>query len=179
MQIFVFLILLFILQPSIAQEKKNVFTLSAEIGVPVSDFSDFANTGFGGSAKVGFQAGRSGQIVVSVIYTRFKMKEITPGLNGHFSIVPFLIGYRHFFGSFYLEQQFGLGLYSARTGPGDDEGDSESRITFASGIGYNLRRLNIGLRYQTGKPKYSTIAFSIIGINIGFNMPFSKPVTQE
>ncbi len=175
----ILLIPVFIIVTNIAHSQQDYsLTISGEAGIPTGAFGDISDMGFGGSVKVGFPAGKNGQITFGFSYTSFKLKEIGT-IKGRLAVLPFMLGYRHFIKSFYLEQQLGFGIYSSNASSGFSTGNNKTAFTWASGIGYLVGKVNIGLRYQSGKLKYNTEPFSLVGISVGYNFKFTKPVDPE
>jgi hypothetical protein len=158
-----FLLLLSVL--SHAQKGNNQLSIGPEIDVPVGSFADAYKLGVGGSFKVLYGIAKAGQITFTTGYSVFKGKSGTTGGYSYagqtFSILPFLLGYRHNFQSFYAEAQYGIAIYKTKVTGFDF---SETRLTRGVGIGYVTKSLDLGLRYQ------NHVSASLFALRAAYNI---------
>jgi hypothetical protein len=158
---------------SSAQNGSNHIGIGATLGIPTGEFGDAAKVGFGGYIRGMIGVGTAGEVLLTTGYTSYGVKDLPSEIKASFFIIPILIGYRHNLNGFYLEPQLGIGMYGARASyNGDSDSDSKSAFTWSAGVGYRVNSFDIGLRYQSGKVKDADNPISIVGINIGFNIPF-------
>ena len=173
------LIMLFYSSSSFAQNGSNHIGIGATVGIPTGDFGDLVKVGFGGYARAMIGVGKAGEALLTTGYTTYGVKDLPSGLSANYYIIPILVGYRHNLNGFYVEPQLGIGIYGARaTYSGSSESDSKSAFTWAAGIGYQVDNFDIGLRYQSGKIKDADAPFSLVAINIGYNIPFRTSRTK-
>lgn len=133
-----------------AQSGNNQIGVGLDIGLPIGDFGDAANVGFGGTIKGLLGVGTAGQVTLGTGYTSFKAKGSTSTDKAHLSIIPILLGYRQNFSGFYIEPQAGYGIYGVKEKvSGVSVSNSEGAFTWAAGVGYAMAQgLDLGVRYQ-------------------------------
>ncbi|MDP4264555.1 MAG: outer membrane beta-barrel protein [Bacteroidota bacterium] len=159
-----------------AQKGNNQVGVSAELAVPTGDFNDYGKAGFGGIVKGLYGIGSAGQITLTSGYLSFSAKNEYKSLleadKISLSIIPILAGYRHHFGDFYAEPQVGYGIYKSRIKGGFyDSKNSEGAFTWAAGVGYVFKELEVGVRYQSGHKDGTSTA--LFGLHIGYNFSLS------
>ena len=142
--------LFLIMQASHAQKGNNQISIGPEVDLPIGSFGDAYSVGFGGTIKGLYGIGSAGQVTLTTGYLHFKGKSGTT--NGYsfagqtFSIIPYLVGYRHNFKPWYVEPQLGLASYNTKAGSFKF---SETRFTYGLGAGYMMNNLDLGLRLQS------------------------------
>jgi len=158
---------------SYAQKGTNQIGVGGDVGIPIGDFGDAFKTGFGGYAKGLFGIGEAGQITFTTGYSAFKAKNLGSDESVTASIIPLLLGYRHNFNGFYAEPQVGYNIFGAKAKYlGQSESDSQGGFGYAIGIGYVVSNVDLGVRYQGGKPggdNQDGSYWSFIGIHVGYN----------
>jgi opacity protein-like surface antigen len=155
-----------------AQQGSNHIGIGGTLGIPTGDFSDAVKVGYGGYVRGMVGVGNAGEATLTTGITSYRLKGLPPDVTAYYTIIPILIGYRHNLTGFYLEPQLGIGIYGAKaTYSGQSNSDSKSAFTWAAGLGYQFSGIDIGLRYQSGKIKDAGSPFSIVGINVGYNIP--------
>ena len=155
---------------SYSQKGHNQIGIGADVGIPIGDFGDAFKTGFGGYAKGLFGIGEAGQITFTTGYLAFKAKDLGSDESLTASIIPLMLGYRHNFSGFYAEPQAGYNIFGAKAKFfGQSESDSEGGFGYAIGIGYVISNVDLGVRYQGGKPSGDGDDWSFIGIHVGYN----------
>src|SRR5699024_4816039 len=103
---------------SFAQTGELDLNLGVDLGLPMGDFGDAANFGFGATAKGLYGISDQGQIELTVGYLSFSGKGVdTPfgSVKTSYGIIPVMLGYRHHFDQFYVEPQLGLAMVSSKT----------------------------------------------------------------
>jgi Outer membrane protein beta-barrel domain len=156
-----------------SQTGNNQIGVGGDFAIPMGDFGDAFKTGFGGYAKGLFGIGQAGQITFTTGYSSFKAKDLASDESLTASIIPLLLGYRHNFSGFYVEPQAGYNIFGAKAKYlGQSSSDSKGGFGYAIGIGYIVSKVDLGVRYQGGKPSGDgdeTSDWSIIGIHVGYN----------
>lgn len=160
-----------------AQKGANAVKVLAEVGFPLQDF----NPGAGGQVKFLYGVGRAGQLGLTAGFTKFTDRE--PVVGGDFeptrlTTIPVMVGYRHHIGGFYLEPQVGYGALNGRIDIGGDwSRPSVGAFYWSAGAGYELGRLDIGVRYQSAYGAEGPSAgtwhdkdFHFIGVHAGFTL---------
>ena len=146
--------------------------IGPEAGIPTGDAGDAVKIGIGGSAKALFGIGNAGQITFTTGYMSFGGKDLADGEKASLNVIPFMAGYRQNFGGFYVEPQAGIGLMKAKDSYGDEsESNSDTRFTWAAGIGYLIIYVDIGVRYQSYESEGGHFGFA--GIKLAYNIPIS------
>jgi hypothetical protein len=162
-----------------AQKGVNKLVLGVDIGFPTGDFADLANIGAGPMAKILFGVTPAGDITATTGVAFYSLKKDNLGygyyddLKGTWSVIPILVGYRHNLSNgIFFEPQLGMGVYALRAKyQGSSESDSETAFTWAAGIGYAKKNLEIGGRYQSGENDGSLSQFLI---HIGYVLPLKS-----
>ena len=162
-----------------AQKGVNKLVLAADIGFPTGDFADAANIGAGPMVKLLFGITPAGDITATTGVAFYSLKKDNLGytgyddLKGTWSVIPVLVGYRHnFLNGIFLEPQLGMGIYALKAKyQGSSESDSETAFTWAAGIGYAKKNIEIGGRYQSGEKDGSLSQFLI---HIGYVLPLKN-----
>lgn len=163
-------LLLFIGSAGYAQKGKNQINIGPELDIPMGTFGDAFKLGFGGTVKGLFGIGKSGQITLTTGYLSFKGKSgTTEGgysyADQKFSILPILAGYRQNIKTFYVEPQLGVASYTSKVA---DFKFTETRFTYGAGVGFSLKLVDLGVRFQGHE------GASMIGIRAAYNINFKK-----
>ena len=163
-----------------AQKGVNKLVLAVDIGFPTGDFADVANIGAGPLAKFLFGITPAGDITATTGVAFYPLKKkVDPGFSGYddlkgtWSVIPILVGYRHNLSNgIFLEPQLGMGIYALKAKyQGGSESDSETAFTWAAGIGYAKKNIEIGGRYQSGEKDGSLSQFLI---HVGYVLPIKS-----
>ncbi len=157
--------------PAFSQKGHNQLGIGADVAFPTGDLADGVKTGFGGYVKGLLGVGTNGQLTFTTGYTSFGWNddEIGIDVDGSFSVIPLLLGYRQNFSGFYVEPQLGLGIYNSKIKFMDEsESDSESAFTWAIGLGYVINQaFDIGFRYQSAIKDSEEL--NHFGLRLGYN----------
>ncbi|HUH47022.1 MAG TPA: hypothetical protein VLZ54_07730 [Arenibacter sp.] len=150
-----------------AQEGFHAIGVGAEVALPMGNFGDISNVGFGVTGKVFYGLNDNADITGTLGYLHFGLDD-TNYVSGNISMVPIMFGYRHNFGGFYAEPQLGLvalrskldtnygfGLYGGSY--------SETKFSLSIGGGYAMGDWDFGLRYQL------VDNFNFLGLRVGYN----------
>ena len=163
-----------------AQKGVNKLVLAIDIGFPTGDFANVANIGAGPQAKFLFGIIPAGDITATTGVAFYPLKKkVDPGFSGYddlkgtWSVIPILVGYRHNLSNgIFLEPQLGMGIYALKAKyQGGSESDSETAFTWAAGIGYAKKNIEIGGRYQSGEKDGSLSQFLI---HVGYVLPIKS-----
>ena len=158
-------------------------SLGVDLAMPLGDFGDFASFGVGPAAGIEFPVGDNIGVTVQVAYDFLTPNSDVKDLVKSMSMLPAQAGIKYYF----MDQQEGfyahgqLGIHSMSTtsedldlGPlGTIEGETTTSTNFswAIGAGYQLEKLDIGLRYNSISPDSDiegAKANSYIGLRIGY-----------
>jgi hypothetical protein len=165
------------------------FSVGAEIGMPMGDFSDGNGVGFGGSLRYELPMGDKLGLGLTAGYITFGGKSVDDGLGGtydnpSFSVIPIQAFLKYYFN----EQQSGLygmvdlGVHSSSvktpeisyTDPisgqvvviSPEETHTSTDLSYAPEIGYHLANLDLGLRYQIISTEGSSTSY--LGLRVAY-----------
>ena len=154
-----------------AQKGDNQLRVLGELSLP----EGAVGVGFGGYMKFLYGVGASGQLTLTA--GAKKSNEVTHYKNT-IRAIPVLVGYKINMLRFYVEPQVGYGELGGKAQmDGDWAQYSEGAFFWAAGVGYNHRRLDLGLRYQDAHavrmqsklhPIYNR--FEYIGLYAGYTL---------
>ncbi|MEP7374077.1 MAG: hypothetical protein ABI675_11850 [Chitinophagaceae bacterium] len=138
-----------------AQKGRNQVNLVAEAAVPVYQ----NDRGFGGFVKGMYGIGQSAQLTLMTGISHFRSKKSIEQITTNTSLIPVLAGYKQNFHKFYIEPQAGYGELGGKIYSGGDYArPSVGAFFWAIGGGYDHKKINIGLRFQTGHGAESAAA---------------------
>jgi hypothetical protein len=155
---------------SFAQKGNNSIGVGADLGLPTGEFGQDFKTGIGLYAKGMLGVSTSGQVTFTSGYSAFKEAGDWEDFTTTISIVPLLLGYRHYFTDFFVEPQLGYSILGAKLTGADGSvlTDTDGIFTWAAGIGYVFnKKVEVSGRYQSGSKKGSTLSF--FGLRLGYN----------
>ena len=162
-----------------AQKGVNKLVLGVDIGFPTGNFADVANVGGGPLAKFLFGITPAGEISATTGVAFYSLRKngyrfgYYEDLKGTWSIIPILVGYRHNLSNgIFLEPQLGMGVYALKAKyQSTSENESETAFTWAAGVGYAKKNIDIGGRYQSGEKDGSLSQFLI---HVGYVFPIKS-----
>ena len=156
-------------------------SLAADLGLPIGDFGDFANFIVGPSVGFELPVGDNIGITAQIGY-QLVMIDDNPFIKSY-SMIPVQAGLKYYF----TEQQLGfyahgqVGIHSATIKTEDftilgvtvaGTSDSNTNLSYALGVGYQLEKLDLGLRYNAitpdGDAPDGAKSSSYIGLRIGY-----------
>lgn len=156
-----------------AQEGFHTMSVGAEVALPLGNFSNAYNVGFGATGKVLYGISENGDITGTLGYMYFGIKNSNEYISGHMGMIPIVAGYRHSFGEWYAEPQLGLHIVSSKVKM--DLGGLEGMFGAGSGSS-SVTKLGIGLGggYQTGDwdlgARFQFIDnLSFLGVRVAYN----------
>lgn len=179
----ILLILAFVSTVTFAQDKKMGVSVQGALVLPMGDFGDVAEMGFGGTGTFLYNLNKNLSITGTVGYISFSGKDDI-GLDDYsFSMIPILAGVRYYFtpDKFkpYVSGQ--LGIYSTSvsytmpsytiggvTFGGGEVDASDSEFGFAFGGGF-LMPLGTSMNLDVNAAYNIVSDADFLGINVGVN----------
>lgn len=159
-------------------------SLGVDLAMPLGDFSDFASFGVGPAAGIEFPVGDNIGVTVQVAYDFLTPNSDWKDFVESMSMLPAQAGIKYYFmdqqEGFYAHGQLGIHSMSTKSkevdlgplGAAGGETTTNTNFSWAIGAGYQLEKLDIGLRYNSISPDSDapdgTNAFSYIGLRIGY-----------
>ena len=122
---------------------KGIWSIGAEVGLPVGDASDFYSTVLGASLKYDIPVAQSTFFNVSAGYNAFMLKDrFKNRFTKSYGAIPLKAGLKY-----YADQRFFIeGQLGAAFGTNDGAGTS---FVYAPGVGYTFAGgIEAGLRYE-------------------------------
>lgn len=154
-----------------AQKGNNQVGVGAELNTPLGSFGDAYKTGYGGTIKGLYGIGKAGQLTLTTGYSSFKGQSKTAFGYSYagqtFTMVPVSAGYRHHLNNFYLEGQLGATINGTKANGVKVE--SMTKFAFAANAGYEIKGLDLSLRYHTEGD-----VLSLFAARIGYNLNLGK-----
>lgn len=156
---------------SYAQKGFNTISAQVDLGLPIGDFGQAYNVGFGASGKVFYGITEAGSATGSLGFMRYGIKEDSEYMSGSMTMVPIQVGYRHLFGSLYGEPQLGLMVLRSNV-KFDDMGiglsgysgsSSTTKVTLGLGGGYMMNSWDLGARFQI------VDNLNFFGVSVGYH----------
>lgn len=160
-----FIAILMSVQYSVAQNGR--ISIGAELGLPMGDFADAADMGFGGSLRYEMPMGDNLGLTLTAGYLMFGGKDQdVSGVTvkgADWSMIPVQVGAKYYFqeqqNGFYGMVELGIHATSVKsdsytttyygqpvTVP--ESSSSSTDFSYAPSVGYHLANLDFGLKYQ-------------------------------
>lgn len=125
---------------------QSAISIGGNVALPIGDWADFANIGFGGTASYEHQFNRNLTGTATAGYLIWGGKEDIPDFKYDYSAIPVLAGVKYFFvpgQGFYVAGQAGFHFFSVdveSTVPGFQfsSSGSETEFSAAAGLGYEV-----------------------------------------
>ncbi len=138
------------------------FSVGAEAALPVGDLGLGTSFGIGASAQIDYMVAESVAVTGNVGYINFVGKSVNGVTGSSIGIIPVLAGIKyHFNDQFYGSAQLGMSFASVN-------GDSQSGLTFAPGVGYKINeQFDVMAKYTSVSLKGWTA--SAIGLRVAYN----------
>lgn len=148
------------------------FGANLELAMPMGDFADWANMGFGGTVQAEYEVNEMIIATGSVGYLMWSGKDAWEDMDYKWSCIPIKAGGKYLIGDSGLYGIFELGMYMFTIKADYDSpwgsfkiDESESEFGFAPGIGYQMplgnNKLDISLQYEIAGD------FDFLGIDVG------------
>ena len=178
----VFFMLIAVHGMAVAQKGANEVKLIAEaaFSIPVANgWSDDFVTGLGMYGKGYYGIGRAAQLTLMVGLSKFRNNTSFQNSKTNTHMIPVLLGYKQHIRQFYIEPQAGLGELGGKIfwGTGDYSRPSVTTVFGGLGVGIDVKRLELGLRYQYAKgidsPEagiWSRRSFEFLGLHAGYRI---------
>lgn len=166
-----------------AMAQGNQISLGLDAALPMGDYADGYSLGIGPAAgfelPVGDNLGITAQLSYQILMVNSDLKDFIASA----STIPIQAGLKYYFQEqqegVYGHAQIGVHMGTVKTedidlGPfGTIEGESESstNMSWAIGAGYQMEKLDIGLRYNSISPDSDiegAKAATYIGLRIGY-----------
>lgn len=150
-------------------QKSMYIGIGGNVALPMSKFSDYANTGFGATARGEMPLATSMTGMVTVGYLTWGGKTVGSELSGgysysySYSCIPIMAGLKYYFtpGGFYGFVDLGLNMFSIKVEtktaspyyPSGSSTASETKFGAGFGVGYELplsktMKLDLSGKYQ-------------------------------
>lgn len=144
--------------------QSNQLSFGVDLGLPMGDFGDVASLLVGPTVGFELPVGDMLGVTVQVGYDFVSLKSDAKDLFKSYTMIPAQVGLKYYFQEqqegFYAHGQVGIHSTTVKTedidlGPfGTIEGTSDSNTNFswAIGVGYQLEKLDLGLRFNSISP---------------------------
>lgn len=157
-------------------------SLAADLGLPIGDFGDFASFIVGPSVGFELPVGDKLGVTAQIGYQFVSLKNDNPFIKSY-SMIPVQAGLKYYFTEqqlgFYAHGQVGIHASTIKTEDFTILGvtvagtsDSNTNLSYALGVGYQLEKLDLGLRYNAitpdGDAPDGAKSSSYIGLRIGY-----------
>jgi hypothetical protein len=163
-------------------------SLGADVGLPMGDFGDVASLAIGPAAGFELPIGNNLGLTAQLAYHFVTLKDGAGDFFDRYNMIPAQVGLKFYFmeqqEGFYGHGQFGIHTISFKTvdidlGPlGTIEGvsDSNTNLSWAIGAGYQMEKLDIGVRYNSIMPDSDAPSgaksSNYIGLRVGYIIGF-------
>lgn len=155
-----------------AQAGKKYLQISGQLSRPTSALLEVTNFGYGGAIKwmQGFGS-RKQQATLEAGYNRFPVKGLSSGVKANYAAVPIYIGYRYLANRISLEAQAGISI-NRIVGRNSMLSVSETKLNLGVGlgIGYIVKKFEIGARYQITDPRGTEDDPTFLGLRLAYNI---------
>lgn len=163
--------------------QSNQLSFGADLGLPMGDFGDLSSLIVGPTVGFELPVGDNLGVTIQAGYQIVMLKDDVKDFYDSYSMIPAQAGLKYYFQEqqegFYGHAQLGIHSTSYKTKDldlgilGTIEGTSESSTNFswAIGAGYQLEKLDIGLRYNSISPDSDVEgaeAANYIGLRIAY-----------
>jgi len=128
------------------QKGNNILCINGQAAI-LSELNQF---GGGIDIKGLYGISKTAQLTASIGFALFNSKSSMNLENGTIRFIPFFIGYRQNIKSFFVEPEGGIGELGGKIDIGGDFSRTSIAAIFgAVGIGYNIKKLILGVRFQS------------------------------
>lgn len=164
--------------------QNNQLSFGVDLGFPQGDFGKEFSMAVGPTGgfelPVGGHIGITAQVGYDILLLKDDIKEVLEGAT----LIPMQAGLKYYFqesqAGFYAHGQVGVHMFSEKFKENDAFGleaetESNTNFSWAIGLGYQLQKLDLGVRYNSISPKEGegaeggeAEAFSYIGLRIAY-----------
>ena len=179
--LFVLILSFFFISSVNAQQGKMHIGAGLELALPIGDWSDFASTGIGGTARFEYQFAPKIVGMLTAGYISFGGEKVGDS-EWSYSAIPFLPGVKYFFQpGLYGMAELGLHFFSVEydapgvsfggvTYGGGSYSDTQSEFTLSLGAGYETQ-ISDNL-YLDANVKFAIVSdANYLGARVGVKMP--------
>ena len=162
---------------SAAEAQGLTFGINGGTVIPIGDFSDITETGFGGNMSLGYRLTESWALHLMAGYHQFGEKEVGPiKISGAF--IPIRIGLRKFWGAskrFYTSPQLGIFI-------GADDFEEKEEFGMGPRIGYQfpfpdgITKIDVGAEFNNIFADIDDKDIRYFGIDIGIEFGLGGPL---
>jgi hypothetical protein len=155
-----------------AQAETVQIKLHTSLAVP----HGIEKTGIGLYAKVEKKLGHNGSFTATTGLTGFPngwaiIDEFSSRQQSVINMIPFMLGYKRNWNSFYLEPQVGYGQMKVQNfSQFGWYKFNRGAIMFGAGIGYEKNKWDLGLRYHAAKMEEIYDLFDFAKLHIGYTL---------
>lgn len=144
--------------------QSNQLSFGVDLGMPMGDFGDMASFIVGPTVGFELPVGDMLGVTIQAGYDFVSLKSEAKDVFKSFTMIPAQVGLKYYFQEqqegFYGHAQVGIHSMTVKTedidlGPlGTIEGtsDSNTNLSWAIGVGYQLEKLDLGLRFNSISP---------------------------
>lgn len=147
------------------------YGINGELAMPMGDFGDMANMGFGGTVQGEYAINEQIIGTASAGYLMWSGKDAWEDMDYSWTCIPIKAGAKYAFGPLYGIFELGIYMFSFEfdyefMGYSISGDDSSSEFGFAPGIGYQMKlgekmKLDLSIQYEIAGD------FDLLGIDIG------------
>jgi opacity protein-like surface antigen len=174
--IFVVLALLVLAAPAMSQGFKGIGG-GLEIAMPMGDFGDAANMGFGFTAAAQYGWKPNIDLIGQIGYLSWGAKDLPAGFDGSWSAIPIQVGAKYYFGQtanrFYAGGLAGFHMFKVKATVDlpylgkVSSSASETKFGFAPMVGYEMKLGQKMMLDLSGRYQFVSDNLSYIGIRAG------------
>ncbi len=173
-----------------AMAQSNQLSLGVDLALPMGDFGDAYSLGVGPAVGFEVPVGDNLGVTVQVAYDILMVKSDLSDFIKSASMIPAQVGLKYYFmdqqEGFYGHGQLGIHASSVKSEeitisiPGlatittPSETTSSTNFSWAIGAGYQMEKLDIGIRYNSISPDSDidgAKASSYIGLRVAYLLP--------
>jgi hypothetical protein len=166
-----------------ATAQDNQISLGLDAGLPMGDFGDAYSLGIGPAAGFELPVGDNLGITAQLSYQILMVQSDFADFVKSASMVPIQAGLKYYFmdqqEGFYGHGQVGVHMSSVTTedidlgilGTIEGETESSTNMSWAIGVGYQMEKLDLGLRYNSISPDSDiegAEASSYLGVRVAY-----------
>lgn len=156
------------------------FGIGVEGGLPTGNLHNISNIGLGGTARLQYGINKNVALMITSGYYNFFGKDVSstnpmlygPVKDGHyysFGMVPLKGGIKAYVGSgFYVSGEVGAGFVTRNAY--DEDGDKNTKLILAPGLGYSWTNVDLGVRYENYSGQDNNYGMVALRLAYGFKL---------